>query len=194
MNPQYPIRLTPVFEDTSLSCPSCGHGIVHTTYIEHKFPYGAGDRSVELSANVPLRRCAECEVEFFDSVAEELQHEAVCRHLGVMIPTEVQAVRKKMGSLSRAEFARITRLGEATISRWERGELIQNAANDQLLYLLTFPENVKRLRDRVERPIPVAIVPPRENGNGHIAFRVISRTPFLEEEAALFCLTKPGVA
>ena len=34
MNPQYPNRLTPVFEDTSLSCPSCGHGIVHTTYID----------------------------------------------------------------------------------------------------------------------------------------------------------------
>jgi DNA-binding transcriptional regulator YiaG len=74
-----------------------------------------------------------------------------------MTPAEVRAVRQKAGSLSRAEFARITRLGEATIGRWERGELIQNAANDQLLYLLTFPENVVRLRDRIEKPNPVAL-------------------------------------
>jgi putative zinc finger/helix-turn-helix YgiT family protein len=151
--------MAPVFEDTSLSCPSCGHGTVQTTYIEHKFSYGDGDRSVELSANVPLRRCPECGVEFFDSVAEELQHEAVCRHLGVMTPAEVRAVRQKTGSLSRGEFARITRLGEATIGRWERGELIQNAANDQLLYLLTFTENLERLRDRIEKPTPVSSPP-----------------------------------
>jgi putative zinc finger/helix-turn-helix YgiT family protein len=157
MNPQYPNRLEPVLEDTSPSCPSCGHGTVQTTHIEHKFPYGDGDHRVELSATLPLRRCLECGVEFFDSVAEDLQHEAVCRHLGVMTPAEVRAVRQKAGSLSRAEFARITRLGEATIGRWERGELIQNAANDQLLYLLTFPENVVRLRDRIEKPNPVAL-------------------------------------
>ena len=156
MNPQSPNRLASVSEDTSLSCPSCGHGMVQTTHIEHKFPYGDGERSVELSTTLPLRRCLECGTEFFDSVAEGLQHEAVCRHLCVMTPAEVRAVRQKAGSLLRTEFARITRLGEATIGRWERGELIQNAANDQLLYLLTFPENLIRLRDRVEKPNPAA--------------------------------------
>jgi transcriptional regulator with XRE-family HTH domain len=65
-----------------------------------------------------------------------------------MTPAEIRAIRREAGALSRAQFARITRLGEATIGRWERGELIQNRANDQLLYLLTFPENVTRLRNR----------------------------------------------
>jgi DNA-binding transcriptional regulator YiaG len=143
--------LAPIREEVSLSCPACGHGSVETTQIEHKFPYGDGDKGVELSATVPLRRCLECGVEFFDAVAEEIRHEAVCRYLGVMPPAEVQAVRRMSGSLSRGEFAKITRLGEATIGRWERGELIQNAANDQLLYLLTFPENLTRLRDRLEK-------------------------------------------
>jgi putative zinc finger/helix-turn-helix YgiT family protein len=143
--------LAPIREENSLSCPSCGHGPVQTTQVEHKFLYGDGDKGVELSATVPLRRCPECEVEFFDSAAESIQHEAVCRHLGVMTPAEVQALRRICGPLSRGEFARITRLGEATIGRWERGELIQNAANDQLLYLLTFPENLTRLRDRLDK-------------------------------------------
>ena len=126
MNSQYPDRLAPVLEGDSLSCPSCGHGPVQTTLIEHKFPYGDGQRAVELSATLPLRRCLECGIEFFDSLAEDLQHEAVCRHLGVVTPSEVRAVR-------------------------------QNAANDQLLYLLTFPENLVRLRDRIEKTNPVAM-------------------------------------
>jgi hypothetical protein len=52
--------------------------------------------------------------------------------------------------MSRAAFAQLTKLGEATIARWERGGLIQNAAHDQFLYLLTFEENIKRLTDRNE--------------------------------------------
>ena len=50
--------------------------------------------------------------------------------------------------MTRAAFAEMTRLGEASLARWEKGLLIQNPANDQLLYLLRFPENVERLRAR----------------------------------------------
>ena len=38
----------------------------------------------------------------------------------------------------------------ASLARWETGALIQNGANDQLLFLLTFPENFERLRRRAE--------------------------------------------
>jgi hypothetical protein len=61
-------------------------------------------------------------------------------------PKEIRTIR---GDLSQVKFAELTRLGVATIGRWERGELIQNGANDQLLFLLTFPENFKRLRHRI---------------------------------------------
>src|ERR1051326_2679799 len=44
------------------------------------------------------------------------------------------------------EFARLTRLAEDSIRDWENGTVIQNAAYDRFLYLLTFPENVARLR------------------------------------------------
>jgi transcriptional regulator with XRE-family HTH domain len=69
----------------------------------------------------------------------------------VLAPREVAALRARY-DLSRAQFARLTHLGEATIARWERGELIQNAAYDQFLHLLSFPENIQRLRDRNESP------------------------------------------
>ncbi len=144
------------FRERDLSCPECGSERIVTETIDHRFPYGQEDSAVELSARIPVRRCEECGDEFLDDEAEDLMHEAVCRHLGVMTPSEVRAIRQQCGSLSRAEFARITRLGEATIGRWERGQLIQNAAYDQLLHLLTFPENLTRLRQRVERAEPAA--------------------------------------
>ena len=54
-----------------------------------------------------------------------------------------------MYDLTRSEFAAITKFGETSLSRWETGAVIQNLANDQLLYLLQFPENLQRLRERV---------------------------------------------
>jgi hypothetical protein len=35
--------------------------------------------------------------------------------------------------MTRAAFAELTRLGDASLARWEKGLLIQNPANDQLL-------------------------------------------------------------
>jgi putative zinc finger/helix-turn-helix YgiT family protein len=130
-------------------CPNCGSMDVATTWIDDNFPYGAGSNQVQLTARVPLRSCSKCEFEYFDDEAENARHEAVCRHLGVQTPAEIQALRRKYG-LSRAEFARLTGLGEATLARWESGALIQNTANDRFLYLLRWEENLKRLRELTE--------------------------------------------
>ena len=115
--------------------------------VVEEFAYGTGKDCVQLRAAVPLRTCRDCGFQFTDHHAEGARHEAVCRHLGVMTPREVEAVRTRLG-MTRAAFADLSRLGEASLARWEKGLLIQNAANDQLLYLLRFPENVKRLRSR----------------------------------------------
>jgi putative zinc finger/helix-turn-helix YgiT family protein len=137
-------------------CPQCGHAEIDTLWANCPFPYGVGADVVELDVRLPVRKCRKCGFEFLDEEAEDLRHEAVCRHLGVLTPAEIKALREKLG-LSRAEFARLTRLGEATIARWERGELIQNAGNDSLLWLLQYDENVQRLRERVERSAPVTL-------------------------------------
>lgn len=180
------------FRDCDLSCPECGSERIVTEAIDHRFPYGQEDSAVELSARIPVRRCKECGDEFLDDEAEDLMHEAVCRHLHVMKPSEVRTIRQQCGGLSRAEFARITRLGEATIGRWERGELIQNAAYDQLLHLLTFPENLIRLRKRVERAEPAAapraVVPTTQR------FRALDVTAELATEATSFVLNTAGAA
>jgi transcriptional regulator with XRE-family HTH domain len=59
-------------------------------------------------------------------------------------PGEIVGLRHRHG-LSRAEFAKLTKLGEATLGRWERGTLKPNAAYDMYLRLLSFDENMRRL-------------------------------------------------
>lgn len=128
-------------------CPSCGEPAVATQSEAIKFPYSNGTEQTELEANVRVHTCANCGLRYLDDSAEEEKHNAVCDHLGVLRASEIRELRHKLG-MSRLELSQLTKLGEATIGRWERGELIQNAANDQFLYLLGYPDNVERLRRR----------------------------------------------
>ena len=136
------------FASEPLRCASCGAPSVGTEMVVEEFAYGTGENSLQLRATVPLMTCHECGFQFTDHHAEDARHDAVCRHLGVITPRDVEAVRTRL-RMTRAAFADLTRLGEASLARWEKGLLIQNPANDQLLYLLLFPENVERLRSRV---------------------------------------------
>jgi DNA-binding transcriptional regulator YiaG len=128
-------------------CPNCDSNNVDTRMVLTKFNYGSGNKAVELEALVPLRKCNNCRFEYRDLEAEDLRHEAICHYLKVMTPAEVVAIRKEY-KLTRAEFAQRSRIGEASLARWETGELIQNAAYDDYLYLLRFPENIERLEKR----------------------------------------------
>ena len=168
-----------------LPCPTCGAADVGISRVSESFSYGEGPGAVELTAEVPLRTCNACGFQFLDSEAEDAQHEAVCRHLGVLTPTQIRALRVRLG-LTRAAFAQLTRLGEATLARWERGALIQTAAYDQFLYLLHDDRNVQELRNRLdtlangEFPEPATERTPR--------FRIIHPTDRDLEQARTFRL------
>ncbi|MDI6448848.1 type II TA system antitoxin MqsA family protein [Anaerobaca lacustris] len=128
-------------------CPSCGHKGTGRKEEEYEFPYGSGETEVMLKANVTCVACPNCGLKLIDQAQEEACHEAVCRHLGVMSPTQIRGLRE-MYRLKQREFAEVTSLGEATLSRWERGLTVQNRAYDNFLYLLGFEENMRRLRER----------------------------------------------
>ena len=91
-------------------CPNCGSTkVITSTSVDH-FTYGSGPNAVQLKATIPFHRCADCTFEYTDSAAEDIRHEAVCRHLGLMGPAEILDLRNSYG-LSRAEFAEATRIG-----------------------------------------------------------------------------------
>ena len=121
------------------SCPMCdGEGIT-TTWNIHAFDYGSGDSSVELQVRVPVRRCGTCEFRYLDDEAERLKHTAICDHLGVLPPEKIRRIREDHG-MTRATFAHVTGLGEASLNRWENGLSIQTHANDRYLRLLARSE------------------------------------------------------
>lgn len=138
-------QLTPTI--TKIECPSCGSNNVSSTPEVEHFQYGDKDNSAILSASICVHHCASCDFTFTTEDASEIRHEAVCRHLGVLTPTEVRRVREQY-ALSQAEFSELSKIGKASLARWENGVLIQNQANDNLLYLLTYNDNFERLRDR----------------------------------------------
>ncbi len=134
-------------ENNVMSCPDCGSKKVSSSMQEHKFTYGVGDAAVELSASVPVRKCDECGFCFLDSEADDICHEIVCKHLGFMTPKQIKDLRE-LHKLSQSQFAILTGLGEATLSRWERGINIQNEAYDNYLYLLGFKKNIEIIQER----------------------------------------------
>ena len=157
------------------SCPSCESDKVKTTWTADSFVYGEGEKAVTLRVHIPERKCLNCDLEYTDEQAEVIRHEAVCDHLGILSPREIIAIREKL-ELTQQEFASITRLGRASLVRWETGSLYQNPANDSYLYLLGFRENVERLRHREknkETVMGVALEPKfRAISQGQIALAV----------------------
>ena len=173
------------------ACPSCGRTNVTTRWENDTFPYGSGASAVELRAR-SVRVCASCGFEYADAAAEEARHEAVCGHLGILAPRQVFGIRQFYG-MTRAEFAGVTRFGEASLARWETGALTQNPANDQLLYLLQFPENVERLKTRATKHVVTEHPPARQS----LPARRFATLPNPEEkriEAQSFTLHKSNAA
>lgn len=116
------------------TCPYCEQPAT-TTLEDETLAYGSGENVVDLHVRLPVRHCEACDFHFIDEVGERIQTEAVYRHHGLLTPWEIRAARERR-RLSRAAFAKITGLGEATIKRWETGAKTQNRANDRYLRLL----------------------------------------------------------
>jgi putative zinc finger/helix-turn-helix YgiT family protein len=134
-----PVRLT--------ECLECGSTALEERFDEETFQYGGREKPFTVIARIPSLLCTACGVRFYDDAAVWARHAAACRHLGVMIPDEILALRERYG-LTQEALAALTGIGVASLGRWERGAGIQNEGYDALLYLLRFPENVERLRHR----------------------------------------------
>lgn len=181
-------NIIPFPETTPLECANCGSTNVTTSIEDDAFPYGAGADEVTLHATVPVRTCGDCGFSYTDEIGEDARHEAVCRHLGVMTPAEVRNVRERLG-MSRAEFARLTGLGEASLARWESGALIQNAANDNLLYMLTTEANITLLKARDRKaPVPRATDVRSAEPRSTSRFRCFKSNPEADKAASQFQL------
>ena len=184
MNPnQLTTRLQTVQHE--LTCPLCGNAGVMTSWKPDVFNYGSDESMVELTADVPVRRCEDCDLEYLDDEAERLKHGAVCRHLGVLSPDEIRRIRNVFG-MTRSKFAQVTGLGEASLNRWENGLTIQTHAYDRYLRLLAaHPGNIRYV-EKLANLIPS----PQSDDSSVNQFRVLKMTPNLLKEQENFQLHK----
>jgi putative zinc finger/helix-turn-helix YgiT family protein len=136
-------------------CDCCGErAAVRMSYAEQKFKYGSESPLVELSARVPVWTCSSCGDQYTDEKAEEIRHEAVCRHLNRLAPKDVRRLREVQG-LTQSEFADLTGFGVASIKRWEGGSLIQGLAQDRFMRLLQAQHIMLALQELVNKPLEV---------------------------------------
>jgi hypothetical protein len=98
-----------------------------------------------------------------------------------MLPEQIREVRSGCRA-SRRDFAIVTKIGEASLARWETGQLIQNGALDNYLYLLSFSENYERLQTRYDAPVRVTTTVHRIRP-GEPVLRVIEGGSRIEVEA-----------
>src|SRR5262245_14723151 len=128
-------KLVCAMRDAPRACVSCDSPAVRLSQEEQVFPYGEGKDQVMLRAVVPVWTCLSCNEQFTDGDAEEIRHEAICRHLNRMTPKELRELRAGYGE-SQEQWAKRTRVGLASIKRWETGSTIQNESTDIYLWLL----------------------------------------------------------
>src|SRR4051812_45108258 len=107
------------------TCPRCKSERIETVIKKDRFRYGEGPHAAELSADVPVRRCAKCKFAWQDAVAFAARHDAICVHLGLLRPSEIRELRKGTYG-SREALSAATGIGVASLARWESGSLMQS--------------------------------------------------------------------
>jgi putative zinc finger/helix-turn-helix YgiT family protein len=154
---------------TGIKCPECGQGqlISFTRTEEYDFDLG-DDGMVKVRAeNVPVEKCDTCGEVMSGPAAAKVRHEALCRATGLLTPSEIKALREQFG-WSQQHLADLTDFGVATVSRWERGRLLQNRSNNKFLQAIRdcpafreYLEEVLTAKRRKQGPGPAG-------GNGAI--------------------------
>jgi putative zinc finger/helix-turn-helix YgiT family protein len=140
------------------TCDCCGSTDIEELLTDTSFEYGEEEKVV-LHTKVPVISCKECGMEYTDERAEKIRHEAVCKHLNLLAPSEIRQIRL-IYSESMVSFCNHTGIGSATLTRWENGQVIQNRSSDSLLRLLRDEANYQRLKTaRMKTAEPESIFP-----------------------------------
>ncbi|HEY6254395.1 MAG TPA: type II TA system antitoxin MqsA family protein [Xanthobacteraceae bacterium] len=128
------------------SCGCCGAEDIRMSFETERFNYKTENGEVvELSAQVPVWACPNCDEQYTDERAEDIRHAAVCQYLGRLTPAEIRRLREGI-NLSQSQWADLTGVGIASVKRWETGSLIQGLAMDRYFRLLRDERNVTALQ------------------------------------------------
>ncbi len=142
-------KINPILREQTY-CGLCGSKKITTRQEEVSIPVNSRKREETLQVAIPVHHCSACDIDFTTPEAAKIEHDAVCKYLKVMTPSEVRGIREIFG-LTQNEFAEKTGIGVASINRWEKGGSIQNPAMDNFLYLIGISGNLDALSFRASK-------------------------------------------
>lgn len=137
--------------DEARRCPTCGQPTLQPRQIDDEFEYGPeGERITIVAHAVPVQVCQnpDCGETLYGPEAARVRHRAICAAMGLLTPEQIKGLRERLGP-SQEEFAGLTGIGVATLSRWERGRLLQTRALDRYLRLLDALPEAAHVLERV---------------------------------------------
>lgn len=111
-----------------IQCDQCNSLSVSSSIQEQTFNYGF-DEYLPLTALVPVFECSSCGFAYTDGDAEEIRHNAICYHFGVLTPKEIKAGRESK-QLSIEELALQCKIPSPLLERFETATLIQSKEVD----------------------------------------------------------------
>jgi HTH-type transcriptional regulator/antitoxin MqsA len=142
------------------TCPECGGRIERA---RHTVDVHIGRRTVAVEGDYSrcTGDCAECyfaagEMDAVISRATEV----IRANEGLLTPADIKALRKRIG-LTQPQLELLLGAGLKTVTRWEKGTVIQNGATDTLLRLIRdVPEALTyllRARQVVPKMVPTLV-------------------------------------
>ena len=128
------------------ACPRCGKPMREGAG-RLKLPVNGEEITVPDATHLRCPSCREVVLRFDD--ARRLRRRALeiyRKKYGLLSAEEIRSIRERFG-LTQASLARLLRLGNNTISRWEAGRNVQTAVMDVLLRMIRdLPGSLEYLR------------------------------------------------
>lgn len=138
----------------SISCPICDKGTLVSKQGEFVTEVKCGAEKKELRVgNISWDECDACGEKIFDHNAMRQINDARYDAVGLLTPSELKEVRKKLG-YTQEQMAAFLSIGNKTYCRWENGTSIQTKSMDTLIRCATRDRlNELQRKERVKQAV-----------------------------------------
>jgi len=138
----------------SIKCPICDKGTLDSRQGEYVAEIKCGTEMKKLSVgNISWDECNTCGEKIFDDDAMRQISDARYEALGLLTPSELKEIRKKLG-YTQEQMAAFLGIGNKTYCRWENGTSIQTKSMDTLIRCATRDKIIELQRkERVKQAV-----------------------------------------
>jgi putative zinc finger/helix-turn-helix YgiT family protein len=140
--------------ENSIKCPICDRGTLRPRQGEFVTEVRSGTARKELRiGNISWEECDACGEKIFDDDAMKKICDARYEAVGLLTPSELKEIRKKLG-YTQEQMAAFLGIGNKTYCRWENGTSIQTKSMDTLIRSATKDKIIELQRkERVKRAV-----------------------------------------